>query len=179
MGARGVPPHWRPNTRGFCTGEIKPQIQPDRAATGSGRNGLSSLPAVPRRASSPGAAAGKLPDFAGDGVFFNCVGIVISHIPPAGTARRFGSCPRPRNWRGWRQEDAIKPLPGFFPLGAGTEHPGKVAPAGEVGLKAAAPAGRERGSAGAPSISWSLRPPAPGTVLQGKQPPLKPGCYPL
>lgn len=62
-------PHGRLDTRGFCTGEIKPQTHSDRAAKSSRQSGVRLLPAVSRRAPSPGAAGGKPPAFAGDGVF--------------------------------------------------------------------------------------------------------------
>lgn len=141
-GVRALPPRGRLNARGWGDlGVIKPQTSPERAARGSGQSGLGWLPAAPRRAPSPGAAGGKPPDFEGKRDIFRCVEVTTSYIPPSRASEAVRILPHPRNWRGCRQEGAIKPLPWvFFPLGAGTERPGKAAPAGEAGLKAAPPA---------------------------------------
>lgn len=111
MGACGLPPNGWLNTRGFCTGEMKRQIHSDRAATGSRQSGADLTARIaPQGTLSPGSGSEVARLFGSRGIF-NCVELIISHIPPTEPARRFGSCPRPRNWQGWRQEGAIKPLP--------------------------------------------------------------------
>lgn len=148
----------RMHTRESCAREMKLQIHSDRAGKGSGRGGLSLLPAgTPLRGSGREAArlCGRL------GIL-NCVGVITPHVPAAETGRWFRSCSRPRNWRGCRQEGVIKPLPCFFShRDISRSALAKRSWRARSGLKAAppaplAPARRQQDSPRAPSSSRPL-----------------------
>lgn len=64
----------------------------------------------------------------------NWVEVIISHIPSAETTSSFGSCPRPRNWRGVGRRLQLSPCRVFSP-GRLTKRPGKATLAGEAGWR--------------------------------------------
>lgn len=65
--ARGLSPHGGLDTRGFCTGEIKPQTHSDRVATSSRQRDELAARRAPQGTLS--RDSGKEAAFAGDGVF--------------------------------------------------------------------------------------------------------------